>query len=136
MINGVNLQKKLMGIWLFAAVGNIGLNLALIPKFSYTGAAYVSTGTEIFVALLAGYYAWKKLDYAPKPEKIIGISLSGALMAVFLFFAQGMNFFLAACVGSAIYFTALWIFDAVKTEELTSLVSKKGVEEYEYEQLP
>jgi len=131
-----NLQKKLMGIWLLAAVGNIGLNLALIPKFSYTGAAYVSTGTEIFVALLAGYCAWKKLGYAPKPEKIVGIFLAGVLMAVFLFFAQGLNFFLAACVGSAIYFTALWIFDAVKTSEITSLVSKKGVEEYEYEQLP
>jgi O-antigen/teichoic acid export membrane protein len=126
-----NLQKKLMIIWLVAAVGNVGLNLLLIPKFSYMGAAYISTGTEIFVALFAGYYAWKKLDYVPVPEKITGIFLAGALMAVFLFFAQGANFFLAACVGSAIYFTALWIFDAVKTEELTSLVSKKGVKEYE-----
>lgn len=126
-----NLQRKLMGIWLLAAVGNIGLNLALIPKFSYTGAAYVSTGTEIFVAVAAGYYAWKKLKYAPKPEKIMGIFLSGALMAVFLFFAQDSNFFLVALVGSTIYFTALWIFDVVKTSEISSLISKKGVEEYE-----
>ncbi|MFA4817783.1 MAG: flippase [Parcubacteria group bacterium] len=129
-----NLQKKLMGIWLVAAIGNVGFNLALIPKFSYMGAAYISTATEIFVAAAAGLYAWKKLDYAPKPEKITGIFLAGALMAVFLFFARGLNFFLSACVGSAIYFTALWIFDAVKTSEITSLVSKKGVEEYE--QLP
>lgn len=131
-----NLQKKLMGIWLLAAVGNIGLNLIFIPKFSYTGAAYISTATEIFVALCAGYFAWKKLGYSPHPGKITGIFLAGGLMAVFLFSARGLNFFLAAFVGSAIYFTALWIFDAVKTEELTSLISKKGVEEYEYEQLP
>lgn len=128
-----NLQKKLMGIWLLAAAGNIGLNLIFIPKFSYTGAAYISTGTEIFVALLAGYYAWKKLGYAPKSEKITGIFLAGALMAAFLFFAQGTNFFLAASASSFIYFAALWIFKAVKTSEITSLVSKKGVEEGDYE---
>lgn len=131
-----NLQRKLMGIWLLAAIFNVGLNLVIIPKFSYMGAAYVSTGTEIFVTIVAGYFAWKKLSYSPQPEKITGIFLSGALMAVFLFFAKDMNFFLAALVASAIYFTALWVFDAVKTSEITSLVSKKGVEEYEYEQLP
>lgn len=130
-----NLQKKLMGIWLCAAIGNIGLNLALIPKFSYTGAAYISTGTEIFVALLAGYYAWKKLGYVPRPGKTGGIFLSGALMAVFLFLACGLNFFLAASISSIVYFTALWIFRAVKTSEITGLVSKKGVEEGNYEQL-
>lgn len=129
-----NLQKKLMGIWLFAAVGNIGLNLVFIPRFSYAGAAYISTATEIFVAVSAGYFAWKKLGYFPRPGKTTGIFLSGALMAVFLFFAQGLNFFPAAFVSSAIYFTALWIFNAVKTSEISSLVSKKGVEKYE--QLP
>lgn len=131
-----NLQKKLMGIWLLAAVGNIGLNLAIIPKFSYTGAAYISTATEIFVAISAGYFAWKKLGYSPRPGKTAGIFLAGALMAVFLFFARGLNFFLAAFASSIIYFMALWIFKAVKTSEITSLVSKKGVKEYEYEGLP
>ncbi len=130
-----NLQRKLMGIWLCAAAGNIGLNLALIPKFSYTGAAFVSTGTEIFVALLAGYYAWKKLGYIPRPGKTGGIFLSGALMAAFLFLARDLSFFPAALGSAVVYFTALWIFKAVKTSEITSLVSKKGVEEGNYEQL-
>lgn len=130
-----NLQKKLMGIWLCAAIGNIGLNLIFIPKFSYTGAALISTGTEIFVALLAGYYAWKKLGFVPRPGKTGGIFLSGALMAVFLFFAQNLNFFLTAFGSATVYFMALWIFKAVKTSEITSLVSKKGVEEGAYEQL-
>jgi O-antigen/teichoic acid export membrane protein len=131
-----NLQRKLMGIWILAAIFNVGLNLVIIPKFSFMGAAYVSTGTEIFVAIVAGYFAWKKLGYSPQPEKISGIFLAGVLMAVFLFFAKDMNFFLAAIVASAIYFTALWVFDAVKTSEITSLISKKGVEKYDYEQLP
>jgi O-antigen/teichoic acid export membrane protein len=130
-----NLQKKLIIIWSAAAVGNIGLNLAIIPKFSYLGAAYISTGTEIFVAFFAGYYVWKKLNYFPRFEKIKNILAAGVLMAIFLFFAQDMNFFLSACLGSFVYFTALWVFSAVKTEELLSLISKKGVKEGEYERI-
>jgi len=131
-----NLQKKLMFIWIAAAIGNVGLNLVFIPRFSFLGAAYISTGTEIFVAVLAWYLARKKLGYSPKPEKILSITLSGLLMAAFLFWAQGINFFAAAFGSAAVYFAALWLFKAVKTSEITSLISKKGVKEYEYEGLP
>lgn len=131
-----NLQKKLMRIWIVAAVGNVTLNLIFIPKFSYFGAACISTATEILVAILAWQVARRRLDYFPKLEKTIGILGAGALMAGFLALIPGANFFLAAFGSVAVYLAALWIFQAVKTEEITSLISKKGVQEFEYEQLP
>ncbi len=88
-----NLQRKLMGIWLCAAIGNVGLNLALIPKFSYAGAAYVSTGTEIFVALFAWYYAWKKLGYFPRPGENSGHFPGGRADGSVSFFRAGPEFF-------------------------------------------
>jgi hypothetical protein len=31
----------------------------------------------------------------------------------------------------ALYFIFLWVLKTIKTEELTGLISKKGIEEYE-----
>lgn len=131
-----NLQKKLMLIYAGAAVFNVCSNLYLIPKFSYTAAAYVSVLTEIFVAGAAFVMVAKKIKYYPKIEKKFGILLAGVSMAGFLFVFQRSNFFLLAIGSAAVYFVGLWLFKAVKIEELSSLITKEGVKEYDYEGLP
>lgn len=126
-----NLQKKLMYILGTAAFLNVLLNVLLIPKFSYTGAAYVAVFTELFVAVVVAYFVVKNLGYFPKMEKTFKLMLSGILMAAFLFFFQNSNFFLLAFGSTAIYIFSLWIFNVITTQELKSLISKKGVSEYE-----
>lgn len=135
MIAG-SLQKKLMFIYAAAAIANVTANLIFIPLFSYVAAAYISTLTEIFVALAAFVIVAKEIKYYPRLEKKIGIFLAGGLMALFLFIFQGNNFFILAVCSVAVYFAGLWIFRTVKTEEITSLFTRKGVEEFEYEKLP
>jgi O-antigen/teichoic acid export membrane protein len=131
-----NLQKKLMVVLALVAVLNVVLNLIFIPKYSYVAAAYVSVITELAVVVLTAYLTIKKIKYYPKVEKIYGILGSGLIMAAFLMAYRNHNFFIAAFGSAAIYFVSLWIFDAVKTSEIMSLISKKGVEEYQYEELP
>ena len=131
-----NLQKKLMLIYGTAAVLNVIANLIFIPKFSYTAAAYISTATEFFVAVATFAVVAKKIKYYPRVEKKLGIIIAGAAMALFLFAFQNLNFFIAALGSAAVYFVGLWIFKTVRTEELTSLITKKGVEEFEYERMP
>jgi O-antigen/teichoic acid export membrane protein len=125
-----NLQKKLMLVYAGAAIFNVSANLIFIPKFSYTAAAYVSVLTEFFVAVVCFTVVAKKIKYYPKVEKKTGIILSGMIMAVFLFIFQNINFIIVALGSAVVYFVCLWIFRAVKTEELTSLLTKRGVEEY------
>jgi len=126
-----NLQKKLMWILGLAAVVNIGLNLIFIPRFSYIAAAYVSLITEIVVVSAGFYLSIKKAKFIPKLEKVFSIFLAGGLMGLFLFLFQGYNFILLALGSAGVYFFFLWVFRAIKTEELKSLISKQGVEEYE-----
>jgi len=126
-----NLQKKLLCIMGAAAVINIGLNLIFIPRFSYFGAAYVSVITEFIVAALGFYVSAKTVNYFPKAEKFLMILMSGAVMALFLFIFQQKNFFFLLMASPIIYFFFLWLFRAVKTEEIASLISKKGIQEYE-----
>jgi hypothetical protein len=82
------------------------------------------------VAALGFYISAKKLGYFPKMEKLLGILVSGAAMAAFLFLFQGNNFIFLLLASSMVYFLFLWIFRAIRTEEIKSLISKKGVQEY------
>lgn len=126
-----NLQKKLMYILGLAAFLNIASNLFVISKYSYLGAAYTSVFTELFVVAVTAYFVAKKINYLPKMEKIFGFLFSGFLMAGFLFFFQDLNFFFLAFGSAGLYVLSLWFFNVITTEEIKSLISKKGVSEYE-----
>lgn len=128
-----NLQKKLMKILLICALFNIALNLIVIPRYSYLGAAVTSTLTEFLVAVLSGVMCWKLLRYAPSAEKLFAIAFSGCVMAGFLYFFSGHNFIVLALSGSLVYFIMLWAFRAISRDEIVGLISKKGEEVREYE---
>jgi O-antigen/teichoic acid export membrane protein len=126
-----NLQKKLMLVLLAAAVVNISLNVILIPRFSYLGAAYVSVATELLVVFLTAYLVISKVKYYPRVDKLTKIIFSGLAMSLFLFVFRGKNFFVLALMSFLVYFIALWTLRVIKNSEIMSLISQKGVEEYE-----
>jgi O-antigen/teichoic acid export membrane protein len=126
-----NLQKRLMWTLSLAAIANVILNLLFIPRFSYIAAAYVSVLTEFLVVVLTAYMAAKKLKYVPKMEKISGVVLAGALMAICLHVFNNINFLILAIISSGVYFVALWLFKTLKASEIASLISKQGVQEYD-----
>ncbi len=120
-----NQQKKLIVILLFCAVFNIGLNILLIPSYSYVGAAVTSSLTELLVVVLSGLACWKLVKYVPSFDKSLPILFSGAVMGIFLFVFSNTHFLFRAIMGAFIYFLFLWIFKAISAEEITSLISKK-----------
>ena len=126
-----NLQKKLMWSLSLAAIVNVGLNLIFIPKFSYIAAAYTSVITELIVVILTAGMVARKLKYIPKMEKLSGVVFAGALMAVCLYLFKEWNFFILGVMSCVVYFIALWFFKTIKLSEITSLISKKGVQEYD-----
>lgn len=121
-----NLQKKLMFIFGIAAIFNVLANLFFIPKFSYIAAANISVITEVLVTLMAFALVYKKVHYKPSLDKKIGIMLSGIIMALFLTAFNGFSFFFLLLGSSAVYFYFIWIFEAVKTTEITSLFNKEA----------
>ncbi|MDR3558849.1 MAG: flippase [Candidatus Pacebacteria bacterium] len=132
LISG-NLQKKLMTVLAVAAVLNIGANLILIPRYSYMAAAYMSFLTELFVLVATFYLVARKLDYFPKLEQIRGILSAGLVMGLFLYFFHSGGIFSAGLASVSVYLLALWVFRAVKTSEITSIISRRGGE-YEIEE--
>jgi O-antigen/teichoic acid export membrane protein len=126
-----NHQKKLMYVLGLAAILNVSLNYFFIKKYSYLGAAGVAIFTEFFVAFGTFYLTAKYLEYTPKIEKVLGIISASFFMAVILLVTSGFSFFFRGFLSVLVYLLFLWIFRAIKTEEITSIISKKGVKEYE-----
>lgn len=126
-----NLQKKLMWTLGLAATLNVGLNLVFIPKFSYLAAACISVITEFAVVALTASLVARKLKYVPRMENFSGVAAAAVLMAASLFLTRNINFFISAVISCVAYFLALWAFKTITMSEITSLISKKGVQEYD-----
>lgn len=126
-----NLQKKLMAILILAAIVNISLNYLFIPQFSYLASAWASIATELIVVIFTGTLVFIKLKYFPKMEKIWGLFFAGLFMWLFLVVFKNINFFILLFSSATIYFVFLWVFKVIKTSEILSLISKKGIQEYE-----
>lgn len=121
-----NAQKKLMQTLIFAAFFNIGLNLLLIPTFSYIGSASTALLTEALVVFLTGFLVRRHIQYTPSFENIPRVLFSGAIMALALFLLEPYSFLLSGFVGIGVYLGMLWLTRAISPDEVASLFQKEG----------
>lgn len=120
-----NLQKKLMKLLFFVAVFNISMNIFLISKYSFIGAAMTALMTECLVAVSTGILVYRFLGYRPAFGKLFRVFASASIMAAFLFFSDDLSFLLAGFLSVVVYLGSLWLFRAVTSEEIAALFSKK-----------
>ncbi len=119
-----NAQKKLMWALSLAAVFNIGINLFLIPRFSYMGSATASLLTEMLVVVLSASIAWKSAAFFPGFSGIGRIFLAGFGMGVFLFFFdKTMPFLVLGFAAVFLYLALLWLFRGVSRDEIDIILS-------------
>lgn len=79
-IVAIGKQKLLVLIYSVLAVLNIGLNLVIIPRYSFVGAAWVTLVTEFFSVALAAFVLFRNRIKIMGTENTFGIVLSGFLM--------------------------------------------------------
>jgi O-antigen/teichoic acid export membrane protein len=123
-----NAQKKLMKALMIAAVFNISLNLYLIPKYSYMGAAFVSLATEFLVVVLLSTLAFREILFRPSFRPITRIALSTFIMAVAIYFLEPISFILAGLGGVIAYAFGLWVTRVVTYREVKMILSNKDVD--------
>lgn len=121
-----NLQRKLLLGLLFIALGNVAVNMVLIPRYSYVGAAATSLGTEVLVAVLGAWLSARFLRFFPSSDGTFGILLSSAALALFLGFFSQLPFLLLVLGGAACYGFFLWATGSVQTDELSLLLRRNG----------
>lgn len=83
---------------------NVGLNVAVIPRFSLTGAAAVTTITEIAQALVLLYIGWR-LAGAVSPRRILAGPLAGGVAMAGVALALGAS--VAAVVAAVVAYAVV-----------------------------
>ena len=113
----------------------MGLNLLLLPKLGYIGAAIVSVLTEVLVWLIQLFYTRSYLREVPILGPLIKVIISSGFMyGILLFIKQFLNVSaminvgLYAVLGAIIYVSLILIFKVIDLSKLKQqLLKNKGV---------
>ena len=120
-----NKNKEFLTSTTVPAIVSVGLNLLLLPKFGYIGAAIVSVLTEVFVWGIQLYFTRKYLKDVPIFKSTVKIFLASILMYVALSFLKSIltftpivNVVVCAIVGAILYGLLILIFKVVSLKEI------------------
>jgi O-antigen/teichoic acid export membrane protein len=128
----VGQQRRLLWINGSTVVGNIILNLILIPRWGFIAASYVTVLSEALVLALSCYYGWRTVRFAPDISRLMKIILSGIAMGAVLAFLQepiiltlGNKGILALiALGGCVYLAGLLFSKAFTLRDLKSILKK------------
>jgi O-antigen/teichoic acid export membrane protein len=113
-----NRQNRLALIAGAGALINIVLNLFLIPKFSFFGAAVATILTETFILLTFFYLAWVNnfkipiLNIVPKPV------FACLVMAAFILYFNSLNIYFLIPISILIYLVIFYLIKGFSPDEL------------------
>ena len=123
LLTALNKQKLLAISSAFAVLINVVLNLILIPKYSYVGAAVSNVLTLIFLVILLDYflknYKFSLIEVSYKP------AFAATIMGFFIYQFVKLNLFLVIISGAVIYIVLCLLLKVFTKEELKQLLPKK-----------
>jgi len=120
-----NKNKEFLTSTTVPAIVSVGLNLLLLPKFGYIGAAIVSVLTEVFVWGIQLYFTRKYLKDVPIYKSTVKIFLASILMYFALSFLKTIltfipiiNVVVYTIFGVILYSLLILLFKVVSLKEI------------------
>lgn len=125
LLNSCDRQKINTANVGIAMVINIALNLILIPKLSYTGAAIAGLLGQASLFALGFYQANKiiKINHKFLAKKISLILLSSFLMFFFVIMFRKHNWIIVGGFSAILYLGLIMLFEVLKLEEVKELAN-------------
>ncbi len=107
----ISMNKQVLAIRLtfIYMIFNIGVNLLVIPHFSYLGAAVVTVLTELVNFIMLFYYLSKFICKVPLHKLIWKPALATVIMSLFMVSVH-LNIFIIVLLATILYFALLIIF--------------------------
>jgi len=121
-------QRKNAIAAFFCAMLNISLNYALIPSYSYKGAAAATVVTQVLLMMLSAHFVRKPLPSFRMCKYILRVAAAGAFAGAALWLARGLGSELQCVVTLAVFAICLLLFKGVTKEdkELLSQLLARG----------
>ncbi len=132
----VNKQKKLLWINIGAIIVNLLLNVVLIPRYGFRGAAMTSVSAELYI-LVATYTTSKKyVKYELRLGNFWKIISSAVVMAGLVWLArdptfalmQNKNILVLVPLGALVYAGMLWVTGVVTRSKIQVVFRKEQPE--------
>lgn len=118
LINTSNRQKVVALQTALGVVVNVSLNMYLITKFSYMGAAIATIVTEAFSFAFLSIYIRNKMFKIQYWGWFLKISLSAATMAIVLYFINDYSPFIVIPTSVAVYALMSFSLGIIKKDEI------------------
>ena len=102
---------------------NVALNILLIPKYSYNGAAIATLISVILLFLIELSFILKSFSFIPVNKESLKTVFSSLLMGLLLINLQDINIFVAIFICAVFYFILLIILKSFSENDYTMLQS-------------
>jgi O-antigen/teichoic acid export membrane protein len=116
-------QKKMVWGYLTGTIVGLALYFALIPSFSYYGAAIATVAVEFVVASFAYVLTSRLSGYFPN-FFILGKAIIAAVPMVALFYYLRLPWVVGALIGLAVYTAMLYALKAIPKEFIQAILKK------------
>ncbi len=118
ILASMNRQNLAAKIVLAYTIVNVVMNLILIPRYSYVGAAMVNVVGSLIAFVLLFVFTSRLVCRISIPKLIFRPVIASGLMALFLFFFRGLSLWLLVPLAAIIYFGILILLRAFSKEDL------------------
>lgn len=114
-------QKKLVPIYITSAILNIVINYALIPHYSYLGAAFATVITEVFVCVAAFIFLYRKYRFSLSMLYSLKAALSAVVMGAVIMVTGLESLSLMIVVAILVYGASAVLFGLVRREHIQQI---------------
>lgn len=116
-------QKKLVIPYIVFVIVNLILNLILIPRLSYIGAAVSTVITALLVFILTCRIAYKSIDNLSIKIAIVFKSLlSSLIMGAVIYYTINLHLLIIISIAFITYFLALYLLRGISREQIMSVM--------------
>ncbi len=122
LLVAVDKQRANMWFYLFGAPLNIVLNLILIPRFGFIGAAISNVMAMLLIVSLTFYFVREKVKISLETAKIKKAVIAGLITLAVLFYLKGLKLFISMPIGVLLYGILIACFKAVDKDDIILLV--------------
>jgi O-antigen/teichoic acid export membrane protein len=114
-------QKRVMVATGLALIVNAALNLTLIPRFGYMGAAVAGAISEVAVAGVNSYYVEKYVARTHIVRSFLRPALAAAVAGLVLYLLPGLHLYLALPLTGILYVAGLFALRTFSGSEVSQL---------------
>ncbi len=118
LLNSINKQKLFTLTAGICVIVNVILNFALIPKYSFAGAAIATVITQLVSFIFLFYFSSKNNYKLKLPQLIYKPIIAGVIMGIFIIYLSSLHILLIIPIAILVYFSSLFLMKAIGKEEI------------------